>query len=85
MHSTRVWTYCPRAKVDEQSKADAAPYGIWEAADALQVTEGDVVDYRPMKEQVRERPCHDSSLVYRSSHTFSEANGYRRFLEVKTL
>lgn len=47
-----VWTYCPRSKVEEQSKADAAPYGKWEAGGSLVVTEGEVVDYRPMQEQV---------------------------------
>jgi len=47
-----VWTYCPRCKVEEQSKADAAPYGKWEAGGSLVVTEGEVVDYRPMQEQV---------------------------------
>lgn len=47
-----VWTYCPRAKVEEQSKDDATPYAKWERSGHLQVTEGDVVDYEPMKQQI---------------------------------
>lgn len=47
-----VWTYCPRAKVEEQSHDDATPYAKWERSGHLVVTEGDVVDYGPLKEQI---------------------------------
>ncbi|MFY3130676.1 terminase large subunit [Achromobacter ruhlandii] len=47
-----VWTYCPRAKVDEAEHEDAAPYKKWEAEGWLHVTEGEVVDYKPMKAQI---------------------------------
>lgn len=47
-----VWTYCPRAKVEEAEHADAAPYSRWESEGWLHVTDGDVVDYKPMKAQI---------------------------------
>lgn len=47
-----VWTYCPRTKVEMQSRDDATPYSKWEQMGCLTVTEGDVVDYRPMKAKI---------------------------------
>lgn len=47
-----VWTYCPRSKVEEQSKDDATPYEKWEESGHLIVTEGDIVDYNPMRNQI---------------------------------
>jgi len=49
-----VWTFCPRTTVLERSKVDAAPYGKWEKAGYLTVTEGDVTDYEPMKAKIGE-------------------------------
>lgn len=46
-----AWTYCPRARVLAQ-KDDAAPYGKWEQGGYLTVTDGDIVDYEPMKRQI---------------------------------
>ncbi|ANN80609.1 terminase [Bordetella flabilis] len=47
-----AWVYCPRAKVTEQSKDDATPYEKWERSGHLTVTEGDITDYVPMRDQI---------------------------------
>lgn len=44
-----VYTYCPRAKVDEQASEDRADYAKWERDGWLTVTEGNVTDYAPLK------------------------------------
>lgn len=48
-----VQTWCPRAKVEAQID-DAAPYSRWESDGWLTVTEGDVADYKPVREAIRE-------------------------------
>lgn len=48
-----VQTWCPRARVDAQAD-DAAPYSRWESEGWLSVTEGDVADYKPVREAIRE-------------------------------
>lgn len=48
------WNFCPQAKVDEHSKDDAAPYAKWAKTGALTVTEGDVTDYTPMRNKIKE-------------------------------
>ena len=46
-----VWTWCPRAKLDDQAD-DAAPYTRWHSQGWLTVTEGNVTDYGPVKEAI---------------------------------
>lgn len=48
-----VRTWCPRAKVENQVD-DAAPYDRWEKEGWLEVTPGDVTDYDPVMDAVRE-------------------------------
>ncbi|VVE28358.1 terminase [Pandoraea pneumonica] len=54
-----VYTYCPRAKVTDQAADDRADYKRWEKDGWLNVTEGNVTDYTPIKNfilgEVRER------------------------------
>jgi len=52
-----VWIWAPRAKVDAQED-DAAPYARWEKEGWLTVTEGDVTDYRPVMDAIRQ-VCRD--------------------------
>lgn len=52
-----VWVWCPRAKVDMQED-DAAPYDRWEKEGWLTVTAGDVTDYKPVMDKVRQ-VCRD--------------------------
>lgn len=52
-----VWVWCPRAKVATQED-DAAPYDRWEKEGWLTVTEGDVTDYKPVMDKVRQ-VCRD--------------------------
>ncbi len=47
-----VWVFCPEAKITEQEKDDAAPYKQWQRAGFLQATEGEVVDYEPMRKLI---------------------------------
>ncbi|RLK45956.1 phage terminase large subunit-like protein [Cupriavidus plantarum] len=51
-----VWSWCPREKVKQQSEAkdERARYDKWEKAGWLEVTEGVIVDYGPVKERIRE-------------------------------
>lgn len=48
-----VRTWCPREKVEQQAD-DAAPYSRWETEGWLEVTAGNVTDYGPVAEAVRE-------------------------------
>ena len=48
-----VKTWCPRARVIAQAD-DAAPYSRWEQQGWLTVTEGDVADYKPVRQAIRE-------------------------------
>jgi len=57
-----VWFWCPAAKVAEQSADDAAPYDRWVKEGWLQVTDGNVCDYGPVKRQVL-RAMQDYDLV----------------------
>lgn len=52
-----VWVWCPQAKVDNQED-DAAPYDRWEREGWLSVTEGDVTDYDPVMDTIRQA-CRD--------------------------
>lgn len=52
-----VWVWCPRAKVEAQED-DAAPYDRWEKEGWLTVTEGDVTDYKPVMDTIRQ-VCRD--------------------------
>jgi len=49
-----VWTWCPQAKVDTQEADDIAAYKQWQRAGWLTATEGDVTDYTPVKEAIRQ-------------------------------
>ena len=46
-----VWTWCPKSKIDEQAD-DAAPYSRWADEGWLNVTEGNVTDYEPVKKVI---------------------------------
>lgn len=48
----RFW--CPRARVYDEQNRYAAQYQAWAAAGALQVTEGDAIDYGFVKRQILE-------------------------------
>ncbi len=48
----RFW--CPRAKVYDEQNRYAAQYQAWAASGALQVTEGDAIDYGFVKRQILE-------------------------------
>jgi phage terminase large subunit-like protein len=48
-----VRTWCPREKVTTQAD-DAAPYERWSAEGWLEVTEGNVTDYAPVAQAVRD-------------------------------
>lgn len=48
----RFW--CPSAKVETQEDDDEAPYKRWAQQGWLTVTEGNVTDYRPVRQAIRE-------------------------------
>jgi len=48
-----LWVWCPAAKLEAEAD-DAAPYKRWAAEGWLTVTEGDVTDYRPVREAILE-------------------------------
>lgn len=48
------WTWCPQSKIDTQEKDDVAAYKRWSAEGWLTGTEGDVTDYTPVKETIRQ-------------------------------
>lgn len=58
-----VWTYCPRATWKEREKDDAAPYGKGVKSGDLILTEGDVVDYEPMKRLIVDQLIKHYDLV----------------------
>ncbi|MGI4856747.1 MAG: terminase large subunit [Janthinobacterium lividum] len=47
-----AWCFVPRAKIEQESASDAAPYRRWEEEGWLTVTEGAVVDYAVVKDRV---------------------------------
>ncbi|WP_231401578.1 terminase large subunit [Cupriavidus sp. WS] len=50
-----VWTWCPQEKVDLQANAkdERARYDRWDKDGWLEVTEGTITDYAPVKERIR--------------------------------
>lgn len=51
-----VWAWCPRDKVSQQAdnKDERARYDKWEKAGWLEVTEGTITDYGPVKQRIRQ-------------------------------
>lgn len=49
-----VWFWCPQAKVDAQEHDDVAPYKRWQAEGWITATPGDVTDYGPVKEVIKQ-------------------------------
>lgn len=48
------WVWCPQNKIDTQEKDDVAPYQRWQKEEWLTGTEGDVTDYEPVKDVIRQ-------------------------------
>ena len=48
------WTWCPQIKIDTQEHDDIAAYKTWQRAGWLTGTEGDVTDYEPVKQTIRQ-------------------------------
>lgn len=50
-----VWTWCPQEKVSQRADADdeRARYDKWAKAGWLEVTEGAITDYAPVKDRIR--------------------------------
>jgi len=49
-----VWHWCPQEKIDTQEADDAANYKEWQRAGWLTATPGNVTDYAPVKDKIRE-------------------------------
>lgn len=49
-----VWHWCPQSKIDAQEADDAAPYKRWASDGWLSATDGNVTDYKPVKEKILE-------------------------------
>ena len=49
-----VWHWCPQEKIDTQEADDAANYKAWQSAGWITATPGNVTDYTPVKEKIRE-------------------------------
>lgn len=49
-----VWHWCPQEKIDTQEADDAANYKAWQRQGWLTATEGNVTDYTPVIEKIRE-------------------------------
>lgn len=49
-----VWHWCPQDKIDNESADDAANYKDWQRGGSLTATPGNVTDYGPVKEKIRE-------------------------------
>lgn len=49
---TRFW--CPAERIHERSQRDRVPYAAWVAQGLLRATEGNVVDYDRIREDIRE-------------------------------
>lgn len=44
--------FCPKSTIDMRSKEDGVPYRYWMDAGFLNATEGDTIDYEPLKETI---------------------------------
>lgn len=49
-----AWAWCPQEKIDTAEKDDIAPYKKWQAQGWLTGTQGNVTDYAPVKETIRQ-------------------------------
>lgn len=49
-----VWHWCPQEKIDTQEADDAANYKDWQRDGWLTATAGNVTDYAPVKEKIKE-------------------------------
>ena len=47
-----LWFWCPQAKIDFEEHDDAAPYKAWAEAGWITGTEGNVTDYKPVRERI---------------------------------
>lgn len=53
-YASLEWFWCPEARVQERSRTDKAQYASWIQQGSLLATEGDVIDYRFIRQKIKE-------------------------------